>query len=140
MTSPSQKIEQFLAGSPHAVVGASPRRDKYGNKVLRAYQQQQRTVFPVHPAADQVEGLAAYANLSSIPQSLHGISIITPPQVTERVVEEAARLGIRHVWMQPGAESDRAIEIAEQHGLNVIAGGPCLLVTLGFRDTEPDAS
>ena len=131
-----QKIEQFLAGSPHAVVGASPRREKYGNKVLRAYQQQKRTVYPVHPAVDEVEGLTAYPDLSSIPQPLHGISVITPPKVTERVVEEAAHLGVRHVWMQPGAESDRAIELAEGHGMNVIAGGPCLLVTFGFRESE----
>jgi hypothetical protein len=36
--------------------------------------------------------------------------------------------------MQPGAESDRAIERAEELGLSVIAGGPCVLVGLGFRE------
>ena len=34
--------------------------------------------------------------------------IITPPEVTERLVEEAARAGVQHVWMQPGAESAAA--------------------------------
>jgi predicted CoA-binding protein len=63
------------------------------------------------------------------------VSIITPPRVTERVVEEAAQLGVRHIWMQPGAESDRAVELAQQAGLNVIWGGPCILVTLRFRET-----
>jgi hypothetical protein len=36
--------------------------------------------------------------------------------------------------MQPGAESNRAIERCEELGIDVIAGGPCLLVILGFRD------
>jgi len=36
--------------------------------------------------------------------------------------------------MQPGAESRRAIERAEELGLTVIAGGPCLLVSLGYRE------
>ncbi len=131
-----QAIEAFLAGSPHAVVGASRNRDKYGNKVLRAYLQNQRTVFPVHPSLDEIEGLAVYRNLASLPQSVHGLSIITPPRVTEGIVEEAAQLGIQHIWMQPGAESERAVELAQQAGLNVIWGGPCILVTLRFRETH----
>ena len=81
-----QQIEAFLAGSPHAVVGASQDREKYGNKVLRAYLQRQRAVYPVNPTARVVEGLAAFPDLPSLPESVHGISIVTPPQVTEQVV------------------------------------------------------
>ncbi|MHC4342600.1 MAG: CoA-binding protein, partial [Planctomycetota bacterium] len=46
----------------------------------------------------------------------------------------AAEAGITHVWMQPGAESAEAIRKAGELGLNVIAGGACLLVALGFRE------
>lgn len=127
-------IDAFLSGQPHAVVGASPDRKKYGNKVLRAYQQLNRPVYPIHPAADSVEELTAYRSLSELPEPVHGISIIVPPKVTEAVIEEAAQLGIKHVWMQPGAESDEAIAIAEQHGMNVIAAGPCLLVVVGYQE------
>lgn len=35
MTLP-ERIKAFLAGSPHAVVGASTDRTKYDNRVLRA--------------------------------------------------------------------------------------------------------
>ncbi len=130
----NEQIEQFLAGEPHAVVGASADRAKYGNKVLRVYQQNDRRVYPVHPTADEVEGLKAFPNLASLPEPVHGVSVITPPPVTEKIVQEAVQLGIRHVWMQPGAESERAIKLARQSGMNVIAGGPCLLVVLGFRE------
>ncbi|MDB5336242.1 MAG: CoA-binding protein, partial [Planctomycetaceae bacterium] len=34
-----QQIQAFLEGTPHAVVGASRDRSKYGNKVLRVYLQ-----------------------------------------------------------------------------------------------------
>jgi predicted CoA-binding protein len=104
--------------------------------VLRAYQQRQRLVYPINPAATDIEGLQAYADLSSVPQPLHGVSIVTPPEVTEQIVEQAARLGIRYLWMQPGAESDGALQSARRHGIHVIAGGPCILVSLGFRE-EP---
>jgi len=129
-----QLIAEFLSGSPHAVVGASRNRDKYGNKVLRAYLQNRRVVFPVHPSLDEIEGLAAFHDLASLPQAVHGVSIITPPRVTERVVADAVQLGIKFIWMQPGAESEQAVEVAEQAGLHVIWGEPCILVALRFRE------
>ncbi len=132
-----QQIEAFLAGTPHAVVGASRDRTKYGNKVLRAYLQGQRAVYPVNPSVEAVEGLAAFPNLASLPQTVHGLSIITPPRVTEQVVAQAERLGIRHIWMQPGSESTQAVELAQRAGMNVIWGGPCILVAMRFRDDEP---
>jgi len=130
----SDLIAEFLAGKAFAVVGASNDRWKYGNKVLRCYLQNGRKAIPVNPNATTVEGIAAVPDLSSLEEPVHGASIITPPEVTERIVEEAAEAGVKRLWMQPGAESDRAIERAEALGLSVIAGGPCVLVALGFRD------
>jgi len=129
-----QRIQSFLEAGPYAVVGASTDREKYGNKVLRCYQQHQMEVFPINPKEAEVEGLKAFPGLTAVPVKPRGVSIITPPAVTERVVREAAALGIRHLWMQPGAESPEAIQAAEALGLEVIAGGPCLLVVLGYHE------
>ena len=131
----TERIEDFLAEGPWAVVGASTDREKYGNKVLRCYVQNGKTpVYPINPKADEVEGRPAFADLDSLPEPVRGISIITPPKVTEAVVEKAAALGIRRLWMQPGAESEIAVARCEELGLSVIAGGPCLLVVLGYRE------
>jgi predicted CoA-binding protein len=127
-------IKTFLAGKRFAVVGASSDREKYGNKVLRAYLQNGLEAVPINPAGGEIEGLASFPDLAAVPEPVDGVSIITPPRVTEKVVEQAVALGIKHIWMQPGAESPRAIEIAEQSGANVIAGGPCLLVALRYHE------
>ena len=128
------KINQFLEGKRFAVVGASANREKYGNKVLRVYQQRGLEVVPVNPAGGEIEGLTAYADLPSVPGTIDGISIITSPKVTEAVVAQALSLGIKNIWMQPGAESPAAVELAEQAGANVIAGGPCILVKLRYHE------
>lgn len=128
-----EQITAFLAGSPHAVVGASRDRSKYGNKVLRAYMQTSRAAVPVNPIEEKVEGEKAYPDLASLPEKVHGVSVITPPKVTESIVEQAGALGIKHIWLQPGAESPQAVRRAEELGMNVISGGPCILVVLGFR-------
>lgn len=128
------RISAFLNGTTFAVVGASNDRSKYGNKVLRVYQQNGLTVYPVNPRVEEIEGLACYPDLASLPEPVHGVSIVTPPAVTEKVVEQAHAAGIRYLWMQPGAESDRAIERGKELGLEVIAGGPCVLVKLRYRE------
>ena len=129
-----EHIQDFLAGERFAVVGASSDRSKYGNKVLRCYLQDGREAVPVNPNATEVEGQPCVPDLASLPAPVHGVSIITPPHVTERVVEEAAAAGLTRLWLQPGAESPAALRRAEELGLEVIAGGPCLLVVLGFRE------
>jgi predicted CoA-binding protein len=126
-------IEQFLSGRVFAVAGASTDRSKYGNKVLRSYQQAGRKVFGIHPRETSIEGAPSFARLSELPEKIDGLSIVTPPAVTERLVEEAAAAGVKRLWMQPGAESPAAIARAAELGLDVIAGGPCVLVALRFQ-------
>jgi uncharacterized protein len=132
MPDANDQIKQFLAGSPHAVVGASRDRSKFGNKVLRTYLQNNRPVYAVNPNEQTIEGVKAYPTLKDLPEPVHGISIITPPPVTERIIDQAIALGIRNLWLQPGAESTAAIDRARAADANIIAGGPCILVTLGF--------
>ncbi len=127
-------IGAFLAGDSFAVVGASTDRAKYGNKVLRVYLQNGRTVYPINPKEAQVEGLTSYPDLASLPERVHGVSIVTLPAVTERVLQQAADAGIHFVWMQPGAESPGWAERAEELGLVAIGGGPCVLVALRYRE------
>jgi predicted CoA-binding protein len=127
-------IDEFLSKTVFAVAGASPDRGKYGNKVLRAYVQRGLTVHPVNPRAAAVEGLPAWPDVASLPEGVEALSIVTPPAVTLAVVEAALARGIRHLWMQPGAEDAAAIRKAEGAGAAVIHGGPCVLVALGYRE------
>jgi predicted CoA-binding protein len=127
-------IQRFLTSLAYGVVGASPRRHKYGNKVLRCYQQNGRRAIPVNPREQLIEGATCVTSVLDLPDDVKSISVITPPAVTERVVDEAIRKGIEHIWMQPGAESERAVDACEAAGINVIADGSCVLVVLGYRE------
>ena len=130
----TRQIEQFLAESKFAVAGASADRSKYGNKVLRCYQMNGREVVPVNPKEKIIEGLHCVPSVSLLPDDIGSLSVITPPQVTEQVVEQAIAKGIKNIWMQPGAESRAAVARCLENGINVIADGSCLLVVLGYRD------
>lgn len=130
----SERIDTFLAADAFGVVGASSKPHKYGNKVLRCYLQNDYEAIPVNPVEKEIEGLACVASVAELPDHVKSISVITPPSVTEKVVQQAIAKGIKNIWMQPGAESDAAVEAAASAGLNVIADGSCVLVVLGYRD------
>lgn len=127
-------IDEFLKATAFGVVGASSDRTKYGNRVLRCYQEHGLKAIPVNPKEKQIEGEDCISAISELPAEVTSISIITPPAVTERVVEEAILKGIRNIWMQPGAESQRAVDLCREHGINVIGDGSCILIALGFSD------
>ena len=135
MTIP-ERIDEFLKGKAFGVVGASRDRAKYGNKILRCYLQHGLNAYPINPKETEIEGQPCFPDLNSLPEPVHGISIITPPPVTETIIPQASEAGIQHVWMQPGAESTNAISTGEELGLSVIGDGSCLLVVLGYREEE----
>lgn len=136
ITMSATKISSFLSASTFAVVGASTRREKFGSKVLRCYLQNGKKAIPINPREEEIEGLPCLANLSALSHPGEtAVSVITPPAVTIGVLEEAAKLGIKQVWLQPGCENAEVLATAEKVGLlpTLIYGGPCVLVELGFE-------
>lgn len=127
------KIEGFLAAPLYAVAGASNDTDKYGYRCFVALRQSGRIVHPLNPRAPEIAGQKAFASLRDIPGPVVSLSVVTPPAVTERIVDDAIAAGVRFVWMQPGAESPAAVAKAEAAGLFVIADGSCVLVELAKR-------
>ena len=124
----------FFSSTAFGVAGASTNRDKFGNKVLRCYQQNNHKVYGINPRATEIEGALCVASVGDLPDEVQSISIITPPAITEQVVKEAIAKGIQNIWMQPGAQSPAAVEECRKQGINVIADGSCILVVLGYSD------
>ncbi|CAO3634424.1 unnamed protein product [Cunninghamella echinulata] len=120
---------QFINNAQFAVVGASTSRSKYGNCVLRWYQQNNLNVIPVHPKEEEIEGLSTIKSIEQLKQPENtSVSIITPPSISLQVLKDCQRLGIKNIWLQPGAEDKAVLDYAKEAGLNIIAGGPCILV------------
>src|SRR5947208_14196529 len=92
-----------------AVVGASSDRRKFGNRAVRAFQQQGYTVVPINPHEAEVEGLKAYASVLDVPGPVDMASLYVPPEIGELVIEDFARKGIAEVWVNHGAECDALI-------------------------------
>ena len=104
-----------------AVVGASRNPEKWGYKVFVTLRDKFPgvRVYPINPKAKEIAGSKAYPSLKDLPEKPDLVVTVVPPQITEKIVEEAKKLGIKMIWMQPGSESDKAIEEAEKSGMKV---------------------
>lgn len=103
-----------------AVVGASRDRSKWGWKVYNKLLSDGFRVYPVNPKYGEIEGRRCYPDLKSLPEKPDMVITVVPPKVTERIVEECRDIGIRKVWMQPGSESQKAIEFCRRNGIEVM--------------------
>ena len=120
-------IAAFLSSRNIAVVGVSRGGRKFANMAYRELKAKGYQVFPVNPHAENVEGEKCYPSLAALPEQVDGAVVVVPPSETEQVVREAARAGIRRIWMQQGAQSDGAIRFCEENGMGVVAG-ECILM------------
>lgn len=125
----------MLAARTYAVVGASRDARKYSSLVYRSLKAAGKTVYAVNPRAEEeeVDGDRCYPALDGLPTVPEVAVMVVPPPVTEAAVADCARLGIRHIWMQEGAESVAAVAACRAAGIAVVHGGPCLMVLLRTR-------
>jgi acyl-CoA synthetase (NDP forming) len=117
-----------------AIIGASAKRTKYGNKALRAFLQRGDTVYPIHPAQPEIEGVKAYQSVLDVPGDIDLATFYVSPAVGLRVIEEVAEKGIRRVILNPGAESDELLRRAEELGVEATVA--CTILSIGRSPVE----
>lgn len=117
-----------------AIIGASANREKFGNKAVRAFAQQGWQVYPINPKETTIEGLQVFKSLREIPTQVDEASIYLAPHLVPAVLNEIAAKKIKRVWLNPGTESDDAIERAEELGIEAVVG--CSIVGAGV---DPDS-
>jgi predicted CoA-binding protein len=120
-------VDGFLAQPAVALIGASRARHKFGNVILRELRSKGIRVYPVHPAAEVIDGARCYSNLKLLPEPVGGVVICVPPDDAVTAVRDAAAAGIRHVWLQQGAESPYVASLCVELGLDAVIG-ECILM------------
>ena len=126
MTSP-RAIQRFLAAPAIAVVGVSRNRHKFGNAACRTLRDKGYRIYQIHRQATRIDEHECFPCLADVPEKVESVLIVVPRWEALDVIREAAAAGARHVWLQQGAESEAAINLATSLGLDVVAG-ECVLM------------
>jgi len=112
-----------------AVIGASSKRHKFGNKALRAFVSQGYTVLAINPNEREVEGLKTYASVLDVPGPIDMATVYVPGHIGVRVMDDIAQKKIPEVWLNPGADDDPVVARAKALGVNVIQA--CSIMAIG---------
>ncbi len=103
-----------------AVIGVSRNPAKYGHQVYKDLKEAGYVVYAVNTNIDEVLGDRCYHSLSELPKMSDVVDTVVPPAVTEEIVEECKELGIARVWMQPGSESEKALNFCVENDIKVV--------------------
>ncbi len=111
-----------------AVLGASAKPERYSYQAVALLKDKGHTVFPVHPAIGEIQGLKAYARLSDIQEALHTLTVYVSAGNSSALQGEILASQPRRVIFNPGAENPILTEALRQQGIEVLEA--CTLVLL----------
>jgi predicted CoA-binding protein len=96
-----------------AVVGATRNTDKYGYLIFRILTDSGYKAYAVNPNYDSIDEYLCFSSLADLPEKPDVVVTVVPPDVTEKIIDEAHRLSIPTIWMPPGSGSEAAVRKCE---------------------------
>jgi hypothetical protein len=117
-----EAIEQFFAQRSFAVVGVSHSGTGFGNMVFKELTDQGYIAFQVNPNATEINGHPCYPSPADLPEKVEAVVVTVAPEHALAAVQEAHAAGVRHVWLQQGAESEDAVAFGERNGMHLVSG------------------
>lgn len=111
-----------------AVLGASPKPERYSNQAIRLLAGFDYRPIPVNPAYDEVEGLTCFSGLSAIGKPVHTVTVYLGPARSTPLIDEILAADPQRIILNPGAENEELAAAASGAGIEVVEG--CTLVML----------
>ncbi len=128
----SSNFETFWDHQSFAVIGHEARKN-FPVLTYQGLKKHGKTVYPVDPSVQQIEGDRAYADLACLPDKADAAILEVPKEETVAWIGQVADAGIRDVWIHMGRDTPEALALAEEKGLNVRSGTCAVMyVTKGF--------
>jgi len=98
-------IEEFISCKRIALVGMSGNGKKFGNMVAKELSGKGYEIYPVHPVAREIDGLKCWPDLVSLEGKIDGVFIAVSPANVSPLLEQAASIGLKNIWLQQGTWS-----------------------------------
>jgi hypothetical protein len=105
-----------------AMVGASSDKTKFSYGVLRVLHETGYQMLPVNPdpKLKEIRGIKVYNSLDEIDVPIDMVQVFRRKEELHGVAKQAIDVGAKVLWGQIGVYDDKAANIAEKAGLQVI--------------------
>jgi predicted CoA-binding protein len=121
-------MTRAAAGSKVAVLGASPKEDRYSFKAVHMLKEHGHKPIPVHPAGHTVDGVDGVKSLDDVERGIDTLTVYVNASISGGQLEKIIALKPRRVVFNPGAENPELAEKLRAAGIEVIEA--CTLVML----------
>jgi predicted CoA-binding protein len=121
-------MKQPRSGETVAVLGASPKPDRYAYKAFELLREYGHHPLPVNPAFDEILGEKCYPTVSDAPGPIDTVTLYLGEARSTPLIGEIIGAKPRRIIMNPGAENSALATKAEEAGIEVVEG--CTLVML----------
>jgi len=111
-----------------AVLGASPKPERYSNRAVRMLAEYGHRVIPVNPAQSRIEGLPVSRRLEDVPGPVDTVTLYLSPDHSSPLLPGLLALKPRRVIFNPGAENPGLESALEMAGIEALEA--CTLVLL----------
>ncbi len=126
----SMGLKEYLRSRPRiALVGATNNSAKFGNKIMKDLMRKGFEVVPINRKAQSVEAVPSFNTLREAQKekSLELVVYVIPPKMTRESLEEAKALGLKKIWIQPGAADSSVREYLEENDFEYLVD-ECVMV------------
>ncbi|MEM9235166.1 MAG: CoA-binding protein [Verrucomicrobiota bacterium] len=111
-----------------AILGASPKQDRYSNKAQRMLAEHGHEVFPVNPSGSEVLGVPA---TTEVPEGMDTVTLYVGPRNLEPMLDQLIAAAPKRVIFNPGTESEEAMERLQENGIEVEEACTLVLLSTG---------
>src|SRR4051794_4189983 len=97
-----ETVREFLAQKRFAFVGVSRQSKDFSRALFREFQARGYQPVPVHPEADEIEGVRCAHSLKEVEPPVGAALLMTSPSISNVLVRECAEAGVRKIWFYRG--------------------------------------
>src|SRR3954468_9167887 len=122
------RLRATMKSETVAILGASPKPDRYAYKAFQMLRDHGHRPIPVNPAFDEILGEKCYPKIADAPKPIDTVTMYLGEARSHPLIDEIIAAKPRRIIMNPGAENFALAEKAEEAGIEVVEG--CTLVML----------
>jgi len=111
-----------------AVIGASPKPDRYAYRAMEMLRDYGHRPIPVNPAFSEVLGETCYASITQVPVTLDTATLYLRKMRSDKLIDQILQVHPRRIIFNPGAENPDLAAKARAAGIEVVED--CTLVML----------
>jgi predicted CoA-binding protein len=114
-----------------AIVGASPKPERYSNRAMHELLHHGHSVFLVHPVLKTIETFPVYPSLDELPGSVDTVTMYVSKEASASMLSSLLSIKPKRVIFNPGAENPELQAALISHGIKAVE--QCTLVLLSTR-------